>query len=95
MIVQAFKVLLKNDKSILALQVLNPYGTFIYLANYLLPDITFFVNILARYNCALVGRLRNSVKNTRFYFHGTTNMRLFAFKIRISHLNNYVNVGYF
>ena len=48
-----------------------------YLANCTRPDITFSVNLLARYISALTQRHWNGIKHILCYLHGPTDMSLF------------------
>lgn len=48
-----------------------------YLTNCTQPDITFSVNLLARYSFAPTRRHWNGVKHVLCYLCGTTDMRLF------------------
>ena len=55
-------------------------GALMYLANYTRLDITFLVNLLARYSSALIIRHWNGIKHVLRYLRGTCDMRLFYFK---------------
>jgi hypothetical protein len=48
-----------------------------YLTNCTRPNITFSINLLARYSFTLTQRHWNKVKHVFCYLHGTTDMRLF------------------
>jgi len=65
-----------------------------YLANCTRPDITFSVNLLARYNSAPTRRHWNGVKHIIRYLHGTTDMGLFYLKSLNSQLVGYADAGF-
>jgi len=70
---------LKEDEEILGPKVpyLNAIEALMYLANCTRLDITFAINLLARYNFTPINKHWNEVKYILRYFHGTTKMRLF------------------
>ena len=56
---------------------LNAIGALMYLANCTRPDITFSVNLLARYSSAPTQRHWNGIKHILCYLCGITSMGLF------------------
>ena len=56
---------------------LSAIGALMYLANCTRPDITFSVNLLARYSSAPTQRHCNGIKHILRYLRGTINMSLF------------------
>ncbi|XP_070667497.1 secreted RxLR effector protein 161-like [Malus domestica] len=87
------------------LPYLSAIGALLYLAQCTRPDISFAVNLLARYNNAPTRRHWNGVKNIFHYLKGTTDLGLFythessslaaPYGPRIDyHLVGYVDVGY-
>ena len=65
-----------------------------YLANYIRQDITFSVNLLARYNSASTKRHWNEIKHILWYLHGTSDMGLYYSKESKSQLSRYADAGY-
>ena len=59
---------------------LNTIGALMYLANYTRPDITFSVNLLARYSSAPTKRHWNGIKHILRYLRGTSDMGLYYSK---------------
>jgi hypothetical protein len=59
---------------------LSAIGALMYLANNTRPDITFAVNLLARYNAAPIMRHWNKVKDVLRYLRGTSDLGLFYLK---------------
>ena len=66
-----------------------------YLANCTHPDITFFVNLLARYSSAPTRRHWNGIKHILCYLHGTTDMSLFYSRELKQQLLEYADARYF
>ena len=64
-----------------------------YLANCTRPDISFAINLLARYSFIPTKRHWNGVKHIFRYLRGTTKMRLFYCGLN-SQLIEYANAGY-
>jgi len=62
---------------------LNAIRALMYLANYTRPDISFYVNLLARYNFSSTQRQRhwNRVKHIFHYLRGTMDMGFFYSKV--------------
>ena len=56
---------------------LGAIGALLYLAQYTRPDISFAVNLLARYSNAPTHRHWNGVKDIFRYLKGTTDLSLF------------------
>ena len=69
----------RNDKELVGPRV--PYfsaiGALMYLVNYILSDMAFFVNLLARYNFTATQNHWNCIKYILHYLHETTNIGLF------------------
>ena len=59
---------------------LNAIGALMYLANCTRPNIAFSVNLLARYNSALIRRYWNEIKHILQYLRGTSDMGLYYSK---------------
>jgi hypothetical protein len=73
---------------------LSAIGMLMYLANSTWPDISFAVNLLARYSVAPTKRHWVGVKNVFRYLNGTKDLGLF-FKRNNDHtLIGYVDAGY-
>ena len=68
-------------------------GALMYLTNCIKPDITFSVNLLARYNSASTKRHWNEIKHILWYLHGTSDMGLYYSKESKSQLIGYADVG--
>ena len=73
---------------------LSAISALMYLANYTRPDITFSVNLLARYNSAPTKRQWNGIKHILRYLRGTSDMRLFYSKAMKPQLLGYADAGY-
>ena len=73
---------------------LSAIGALMYLANYIRSDITFSVNLLARYNLAPTKRHWNKIKHVLRYLRGTCDMRLFYSKTLEPRFFDYVDAGY-
>ena len=71
----------KEDEEILGPEVpyLSVIGALMYLANCTRLDISFAVNLLARYSSTPTKRHWNEVKHIFCYLCGTTKMRLFYY----------------
>ena len=69
----------KDEEEILELEVpyLNAIRALLYLAQCTRPDISFVVNLLARYSNAPTRRHWNAVKDIFRYLKGTTDLGLF------------------
>ena len=75
---------------------LSAIGALLYLAQCTRPDISFAVNLLARYSSAPTKRHWNGVKHILRYLRGTMDMGLFYSKDvpQASQLNGYTDAGY-
>ncbi|KAM2676748.1 hypothetical protein EV1_003390 [Malus domestica] len=69
----------EDEEEILELEVLYPsaIGALLYLTQYIRPDISFTVNLLARYSNAPTRRHWNGVKDIFQYLKGTMDLGLF------------------
>ena len=65
-----------------------------YLANYTRSDITFLVNLLAKFNSTQTKRQWNKIKHVLRYHCGTCDLRLFYSKILEPQFFIYANAGY-
>jgi len=65
-----------------------------YFANYTRPDITFPINLLARYSSSPTRKHWNGVKQILHYLKGTINMGLFYPNDSKIYLMGYVDAGY-
>ncbi|XP_073036590.1 secreted RxLR effector protein 161-like [Primulina eburnea] len=86
----------ENGEKIVGPEVpyLNVIGALSYLSNCTRPDISFYVNLLARYNSCPTRRHWNGVKHIFRYLWGTTDMRLFYSTKSKSSLVGYADAGY-
>ena len=68
----------KKDEELLGLKVpyLSPIGALVYLANCTHSDISFSVNLLAKYSSIQTRRHWNGIKHILCYLRGTTDMSL-------------------
>ncbi|KAL0551516.1 hypothetical protein IC582_010605 [Cucumis melo] len=73
---------------------LSAIGALMYLANNTRPDITFSVNLLARYNSSPTKRHWNGVKHVLRYLRGTIDIGLFYSNKSNFDLVGYVDAGY-
>ncbi|KAL0307775.1 UNVERIFIED_CONTAM: Retrovirus-related Pol polyprotein from transposon TNT 1-94 [Sesamum angustifolium] len=66
----------ESDEELLGPEVpyLSAIGALMYLANHTRPDITFAVNLLARYSSAPTRRHWNGIKHILRYLRGTMDM---------------------
>jgi len=71
---------LEKDKKLIGPEVpyLSAIGALMYLVNYNRLDITFIVNLLARYSFSLTRRYWSEIKHILCYLKGTMNMDLFC-----------------
>ena len=71
----------KENEQIFGLKIpyLNAIDAIMYLAQYTRLDITFFVNLLARFNSEPARRHLNNVKHIFCYHQRTINLGLFYF----------------
>ena len=86
----------EENEELLGLEVsyLSAIGALMYLANYTRPDITFTVNLLARYILAPIKRHWNGIKHVLRYLHGTCDMGLFYSKTLELQFFGYADAGY-
>ena len=89
-------VLAKKDEELLGPEVLylNAIGALIYLVNCIGPNITFSVNLLAKYSSAPIQRHWNDIKHILRYLRGTNDMSLFYLRESKQQLLGYADVGY-
>ena len=73
---------------------LSAIGALMYLVNYIQPDITFSVNLLARYSSAPPKRHWNGIKHILRYLRGTSDMGLFYSKAMEPQLLGYAYARY-
>ena len=68
-----------DDEELLGLEVpyLSAIGALMYLASHTQPDISFSVNLLARYSSCPTRRHWNGVKHILKYLRGTMDMGLY------------------
>ncbi|KAL0439224.1 UNVERIFIED_CONTAM: Secreted RxLR effector protein [Sesamum latifolium] len=86
----------ESDEKLLGPKVpyLSKIGALMYLANHTRPDITFAVNLLARYSSSPTRRNWNGIKHILRYLRGTMDMGLFYSKVSNSDLIGYADAGY-
>ena len=86
---------LEEDEEIIGPEVsyLSAIGALIYIENYRRPDISFAVNLLARYSSTPSKRHWNEVKHIFRYLRGATKMGLFYCGSN-SQLIGYADAGY-
>ena len=73
---------------------LSAIGALMYLASHTRPDISFYVNLLARYSSCPTRRHWNGVKHILRYLRGTLNMGLYYPKVPKAELIGYADAGY-
>ncbi|XP_069151863.1 secreted RxLR effector protein 161-like [Solanum lycopersicum] len=86
----------EKDEEILGSEVpyLSAIGALMYLVNTTRPDITFAINLLARYNSAPTRRHWSRIKHILRYLKGTTDMGLFYSVNCSPNLVGYADAGY-
>jgi hypothetical protein len=86
----------KNNEKALGPEVpyLSAIGALMYLANNTRPDISFSLNVLARYSSDPTRRHWNKIKYVLRYLCGTRDMGLFYQKNTKSKLVGYADAGY-
>ena len=86
----------EKDQKILGPEVpyLSAIGALMYLANTTRPNITFSVNLLAKYSSALTKKHWNGIKHILQYLKGTVDMGLFYSDDWSPDLVGYANAGY-
>ena len=88
---------LEDGEKILGPEVpyLNAIGALLYLAQCTRPDITFSVNLLARFSSAPTRRHWNGIKHLFRYLRGTKDLGLYFSKSNnFSGLLGYADAGY-
>ena len=86
----------KNGEGLLGLEVpyLSVIGALMYISNCTRLDISFSINLLARYSFAPTQRHWNGIKHILCYLRGTTDMGLFYSKELKQQLFEYADTGY-
>ncbi|KAL0338488.1 UNVERIFIED_CONTAM: Secreted RxLR effector protein [Sesamum angustifolium] len=86
----------ESDEELLGPEVpyLSAIGALMYLVNHTRPDITFVVNLLARYSFAPTRRHWNGIKHILRHLRDTMDMGLFYSKVSNYDLVGYVDAGY-
>jgi hypothetical protein len=86
----------ENDEELLGPEVpyLSAIGALMYLAGHTRPDISFAVNLLARYSSSPTRRHWNGIKHILRYLRGTMDMGLFFSNVSKSDLIGYADAGY-
>ena len=87
----------EEDEEIFGPEVpyLNAIGALMYLANYTRRDISFAVNLLARFSSSPTRRYWNSIKHIFRYIQGIIDLGLFYSNKSKPKLLGYTDVGYF
>ncbi|XP_042753320.1 secreted RxLR effector protein 161-like [Lactuca sativa] len=85
----------KNEK-LLGSEVsyLSAIGALMYLANNTRPDISFAINLLARYSSCSTRRHWNGIKHILRYLRGTMDMGLYYSNSSNAELIGYADAGY-
>ncbi|XP_040951154.1 secreted RxLR effector protein 161-like [Gossypium hirsutum] len=73
---------------------LNAIGALMYLASHTRPDISFAVNLLARFGYCPTRRHWNGVKHIFRYLQGTRDIGLFFLNLPKTDLVGFVDAGY-
>jgi hypothetical protein len=81
-------------KCLVQVPYLSAIGALLYLANNTRPDISFAVNVLARYSSKPTRRHWNGIKQVFRYLCGTRDMGLYYQKDTKSNLVGYADAGY-
>jgi hypothetical protein len=86
----------ENEEELLGPEVpyLSAIGALMYLAGHTRPDISFAVNLLARYSSSPTRRHWNGIKHILRYLRGTMDMGLFFSNESKSDLIGYADAGY-
>ena len=86
----------ENDEEILGPEVpyLSAIGALMYLASHTRPDISFSVNLLARFSSCPTRRHWNGIKHLLRYLQGTKDMGLFFPKLSKENLIGFADAGY-
>ena len=85
-----------DDEELLGPEVpyLSAIGALMYLASHTRPDISFSVNLLARYSSCPTRRHWNGVKHILRYLRGTMDMGLYYPNVSKAELIGYADAGY-
>ena len=85
-----------DDEELLGPEVpyLSVIGALMYLASHTRPDISFSVNLLARYSSCPTRRHWNGVKHILRYLRGTMDMGLYYTNVPKAELIGYADAGY-
>ena len=85
-----------DDEELLGPEVpyLSAIGALMYLASHTRPDISFSVNLLARYSSCPTRRHWNGVKHILRYLRGTMDMGLYYPNVPKAELIGYADAGY-
>ncbi|KAL1215902.1 Retrovirus-related Pol polyprotein from transposon TNT 1-94 [Cardamine amara subsp. amara] len=73
---------------------LSAIRALMYLTNCTRPDISFSVNLLARFSSSPTRRHWNGIKHVFCYFQGTTDLRLFYSKNSNGQMISFADAGY-
>ncbi|XP_056687994.1 secreted RxLR effector protein 161-like [Spinacia oleracea] len=86
----------ENDEEILGPEVpyLSAIGALMYLASHTRPDISFSVNLLARFSSCPTCRHWNGIKHVLRYLQGTKDIGLFFPNLSKEGLVGFANAGY-
>jgi hypothetical protein len=86
----------EKDEELLGREVpyLSAIGALMYLACHTRPDISFDVNLLARYSSSPTRRHWNRIKHIFRYLKGTMDMGLFYSDISMVELTGYADACY-
>ncbi|GJY78501.1 disease resistance CC-NBS-LRR class family protein [Tanacetum coccineum] len=86
----------EEDEDVLGPEVpyLSAIGALMYLTNYTRPDISFAVNLLARFSSSPTKRHWNGIKHIFRYLRGTTDLGLFYSNNSKQGLVGYADAGY-
>ncbi|GKA00963.1 hypothetical protein Tco_0673628 [Tanacetum coccineum] len=86
----------EEDEDVLSLEVpyLSAIGALVYLTNCTSPDISFTVNLLARFSSSPTKRYWNEIKHIFRYLHGTTDLGLFYSNNSKQGLIGYADASY-
>ena len=85
-----------DDEELLGPEIpyLSAIGALMYLASHTRPDISFSVNLLARYSSCPTRRHWNGVKHILRYLRGTMDMGLYLPNVPKAELIGYADAGY-
>jgi hypothetical protein len=74
--------------------LLSAIGALMYLSTHTCPDVTFVVNLLARYKSCRARRHWNCIKHILCYLQGTKDMGLYFSNKCHEELVGFANAGY-